>query len=198
MADNKEKIIKKTKKCRACKEEIDYLAKVCPLCREKQGTFSQRHPILLIFLVVLWLFLFGGIYLALSEYDPDGTIVNDANNSYITNESEKVREYIKVDVDNLEDDLSDNAAYAKDKYNGRYLEISGKLGTIDSDLKYISLISTTKEFDFLGVLCRLTKKSAKDKVKTLSRDQYIIVRGKITDVGEVLGYYLDVDEIITQ
>ena len=42
----------------------------------------------------------------------------------------------------------------------------------------------------------LKDQAQKDIVKTLTKDQEITIRGKITDVGEVLGYYLDITEII--
>ena len=68
----------------------------------------------------------------------------------------------------------------------------------NSDLKYISVTSSTDEWDFLGVHCNIKNKTQKDVVKTLSKDQDIIVRGKITDVGEVLGYYLDITDIFAE
>ena len=78
------------------------------------------------------------------------------------------------------------------------IEITGRLGKIDSDLKYINLLSPTDEWDFSGIYCKIKNPETKEIVKTLSKDQTIIVRGKITDVGEYLGYYLDIDEIIPQ
>ena len=106
--------------------------------------------------------------------------------------------YTPIDIDVLEDALDNNAAAAKDEYKGKYLEITGRLGVIDSDLKYIGLLSTTDEWDIVGVHCNIKNSATKDIVKTLTKDQTIVVKGKITDVGEVLGYYLDIDEIIPQ
>ena len=128
---------------------------------------------------------------------------NTKNDNYVhysinsNSEPEKI-EYTKVDIDTMEKDLDNNAAAAKETYNGKHLEITGKLGTIDSDLKYISLLSLTDEWDIIGIHCTLVNQTDKDMVKTLTKNQTIIVRGKITDVGEVLGYYLDVEEIIAQ
>ena len=123
---------------------------------------------------------------------------NSSNNSVIKKPETKKIEYTKIDIDTMENDLENNAAAAKDTYNGKYLEITGRLGTIDSDLKYISLVSTTDEWDIIGIHCTLRNQNVKDIVKTLTKDQTIVVKGRITDVGEVLGYYLDVDEIIAQ
>lgn len=108
---------------------------------------------------------------------------------------EETIEYTSITVDQLEEALKNNAATAKDTYNGKYLEITGRLGTIDADLQYISLLSTTNEFDLVGVHCSIKNEEQKNIVKTLSKDDTIIVKGKITNVGEVLGYYLDITEI---
>ena len=105
-------------------------------------------------------------------------------------------EYKKVSIDELDEALDNNAAAAKDTYNGQYLEVTGRLGVIDSDLKYISLYSTTNQFDFVGMNCYIKNTEQKEIVKTLSKDDTIVVKGKITSVGEVLGYSLDITEIV--
>ena len=145
--------------------------------------------------VFMFFIVLGGA----SELDDNTSSSNKSNNSTVT-DSKKEEEitYTKIDVDTLEDALENNAAAAKDEYKGKYLEITGRLGTIDSDLKYISLLSITDEWDFVGIHCKLKTEATKESVKSLSKDQTIVVKGKITDVGEVLGYYLDVDEIIAQ
>lgn len=33
-----------------------------------------------------------------------------------------------------------------------------------------------------------------DKLMTIDSDAHILVKGKITDVGEVMGYYLQIDD----
>ena len=113
-------------------------------------------------------------------------------------EAPKEVTYEKISVDTLENELEKNAAAAKDKYNGKYLEISGKLGTIDSDLSYISLDSRTKKWDLNGIHCSLKNEDVRNTVRKLNKEQKITVRGKITDVGEVFGYYLDAYEILAK
>ena len=137
------------------------------------------------------------LFIATGKGSTDETS-NNSNTS--TSEKSKKAEitYTAIDIDTLEDALSNNAAAAKDTYNKKYLEITGRLGTIDSDLKYISLLSTTNEWDLVGVHCTIRNSETKEVVKSLTKGQTIIVKGKITDVGEVLGYYLDIDEIIPQ
>mgnify|MGYP002622122863 CR=1 FL=1 len=91
-------------------------------------------------------------------------------------------------------DLENNAAAAQKRYKGQYLKISGTLGTIDSDLKYISIIPD--QYSIRGVHCTLKRndKAQENFVMNLSKGQLVTAYGKITDVGEVLGYYMDVDK----
>ena len=123
---------------------------------------------------------------------------NDVSNSNAIESSSNIEEtieYLSLDIDQLENALENNAALACDTYKDKYVSITGRLGTIDSKLKYISLLSISNEWDIIGVHCTLKNEESKNFVKTLSKDDTIIVKGKITDVGEVLGYYLDVIEI---
>lgn len=175
-----------TKQCKKCKTLINKKAKVCPHCRAKQGL-----PVWLIIIIVIVLFglLFGG--------GEDETLdSNDTTNN--SSQTTETIEYIKVSKDDLDEALENNAAAAKDTYYKKYVEVTGKLGTIDSDLSYISLMSSTDEWDFNGIHCKIKTSEQKNIVKTLSKDQEITIKGKITDVGEVLGYYLDITEIIVK
>ncbi len=147
---------------------------------------------------ILSLILATAINVGTSSAIDDAINGDSSNTPTINDKTNKQIEYISVNIDDMEDTLENNAAAAKDTYNGKYLEISGRLGTIDSDLKYISLLSPTDDWDLIGIHCTLKNQNVKDVVKTLSKDQNIIVKGKITDVGEVLGYYLDAYEIIAK
>lgn len=178
-----------SKICKNCRNEINSDAKYCPICKKKQGGLPKWAIVLIvIFVIIVLAMAFGG------DTDENSTSSNNSvNNS--SNQTPENIEYEKVSKDDLDDALDNNAAAAKEKYNKKYVEITGKLGTIDSDLKYISLLSSTKEYDIIGIHCTIKNQSQKDVIKTLSSDQEITVKGKITDVGEVLGYYLDITEI---
>ena len=181
----------KSKICKKCKEEINKNAKVCPKCGSKQQ-FSKLALILIFLFVCI---VINSVSNESSESESSSVVKTEET---FTNQEDKeeIKEYMKVTKDDLDEDLESNAANAKEKYYKKYVEISGKLGTIDSDMKYFSLISSTDEWDILGIHCDIKNNDQKEKLKTLKKDQDIIVKGKITDVGEVLGYYLDVEEII--
>lgn len=163
------------KKCKECGAEISSSAKTCPNCGKKQTSILKIIIILIIVIIIIAAIAGGG--------------------SSTENEVPDNITYTAVDVDTLDAALENNAAAAKDTYNGQYLEITGRLGTIDSDLQYISLLSTTDEWDLNGIHCTIQNDEQREIIKTLTVGDTIKVKGKITDVGEVLGYYLDITEI---
>lgn len=175
----------KTKQCIKCKEQIDIKAKKCPHCGAK-----QISPIWTIGLIALIVFV---VIVGAGGDSEDSSYTGSGSNSSQTQEN---IEYIKITKDDLDAALENNAAAAKEAYNKKYVEISGKLGTIDSDLKYISLDSSTKNWDLRGIHCYIKNDQQKAIVMSLTKDQEITIRGKITNVGEVVGYYLDITEII--
>lgn len=186
------------KNCKECGTEISGSAKVCPKCGKDQRNFFQKHVVLTIILVVIVLGIaFGGSgdnNTSNTVQTNGGTSTGDSNSKETENTPVQI-EYTAVDIDTMEEALKNNAAAAKDTYIDKYFEITGKLSTIDSDLKYISLRSLTDDFDLTGVQCYIKNDEQKEIVKTLSKGDTIVVKGKIKSVGEVLGYSLDITEI---
>ena len=103
------------------------------------------------------------------------------------------KNYSSVDISEMMNDLNGNAAAAQRKYKGQNLAVTGQVSGIDSDGDYILI--TESEWDIIGVRCSINKrdKAQKDFVYNINKGQVITVYGKITDVGEVLGYSLKVD-----
>lgn len=95
----------------------------------------------------------------------------------------------------MDKDLENNAASAKDKYEEKYIEITGKLSVIDSDGKYISLTDPDDEWDLVGIMCYIESDEQLDEVKELSTGDDVTVGGKVTNVGEIIGYSIDIDYI---
>lgn len=103
--------------------------------------------------------------------------------------------YQKCDIDTMLEELDKNALSASEKYKGKDVELKGKLSTIDSDGKYISIQSLTKDSIFSSIRCDINNDSQKNVVLQLSKGDTIIVKGTITTVGEIIGYALSIDEI---
>ncbi len=109
-------------------------------------------------------------------------------------EEEKDIEYNKVDIQAMYDDLENNPAAASEKYKNTYIEFSGSMDVIDSDLAYIGVMPT-EGFHIVSVRCNLKDDTQKDFVKNATKGDVVTVKGKCTEVGEILGYTVDVKEL---
>ena len=179
-----------TKLCKHCKTEIPYDAKVCPNCRKKQG----MSLVLKIVIVILILGLIGALL------GGDKSTSNDSSNSSASSSEknvetkEEVIEYTVVTIDDLTSELKSNAMKAKNDYEGKYIEITGYVSVIDASGKYIS-IDNGDSFTLDDILCDIKNEDTKNKVMELTTDQKVTIKGKITSVGEILGYSLDIIEL---
>ena len=103
--------------------------------------------------------------------------------------------YSQYDVSTLLTDLDENALKAAENYEGQYVSLTGEIGTIDSSGEYIDLFPIDDEWAIIGVQCYITNEEQKTAIMELSTGDTVTVEGKITSVGEVLGYSLDIDTI---
>lgn len=177
--------MEKTKKCKYCKTEISADAKVCPQCRKKLkgGKFKW------ILLTLIILCAIGAV--------TGGSNSNSSTKSTNSTSSKKEdipKEYTSVSVNDMMADLDNNAMGASDKYKDKYLEITGKLTNIDASGKYIDLMADG-DFEIIGVQCYIKNDEQKTKVASMTKGETVTLKGKCTDVGEVFGYSLDIDEI---
>lgn len=130
-----------------------------------------------------------------SSNTPKQTETNTTQKKEEVKEPEPEIEYQTISVSELMNDLETNALSASEKYKGKYLEITGKLSTIDSSGKYISLVPSDSQFAFTGVQCYMKNDEQRSQVANMATDDIVVLRGKCKDVGEVLGYSLDIDSI---
>lgn len=105
-------------------------------------------------------------------------------------------QYTVVTADEMMDTLSNNAVQASDLYKDQYVEVSGRLSVIDSSGDYIAIHPKQNAFSLTGVTCYIKNDEQLEAVKSMSVDQDVTVRGKVTSVGEVMGYSLDIVEIV--
>jgi hypothetical protein len=99
-----------------------------------------------------------------------------------------------VTVDELITALDENALKAAEKYEGMYVELTGELNGIDASGDYFSLYPSNDDWAFTGVQCDIEDEHL-DQVMEFTDGQQVKVIGTISDVGEVLGYWLDVETI---
>ena len=144
-------------------------------------------------IIISMMLCFGLVFAFAACGDTSGS--GDSGDVAQEEATEEAIEYTSYDVGELMEDLEKNAAAAKDKYDGQYVKLTGRLGNIDASGDYIDIYDADDEFAFTGVQCYTQNDKQKDKIKELSTDDIVVVKGKITDVGEILGYSLDIDKI---
>ena len=182
--------------CKHCGEEIAAGAKVCPKCGGKNKKPIYKRPW---FIILTVLIVIGAIGSA-GGNDNQSDTSKDTNNAVVNEKDSTQKEteeisYTAYNVSELTSDLDSNAMKATDKYKNQYVELTGRLNVIDSSGKYISITPTDDEFAIIGVQCYIKNDDQKNAVMDMSIGDTVIVKGKITDVGEVMGYSLDIDEI---
>lgn len=175
-----------TKNCKHCKSEIPKKAKVCPVCRKKQGGIV-KWIIIIVVALALMAAAFGG--------GGNNKKSSDTASTPAAPETEKAIEYTVCTVDELVDALNNNALNASNTYKDQYVEVTGILGNIDSNGKYISLNPQNGSFTLTNVQCYIKSDEQLDRVSSMSIGDTVTLRGQITDVGEVLGYSLNIDGI---
>lgn len=103
--------------------------------------------------------------------------------------------YIIVDIDEMNSSLKANAARASKNYKGVDVKFTGWIANIDSDGDYISVRGQDRYAILNNFHCRLKDKKHKDIVINKNQGSKVTIKGKITDVGEIMGYTVKVDDI---
>lgn len=179
----------KTKKCKHCKMDIPKDAKICPHCRKKQKSGILKWVVLILIIGVVIGAVTG------EDKSVDSTAKQtEATASDSQKQGSESIEYTSVSVNDMMTALNDNAMGASGKYKGKYLEITGKLTNIDAAGKYINLMADG-DFEIIGVQCYIKNDDQKAKISSLTKGDTVTLKGKCTDVGEVLGYSFDITEI---
>ena len=190
-------------KCKICGSEIAANAKSCPQCGAKnKKPFYKKWW----FWVIVVFFLIGFIGSGNESTTESNSTevqeppVDSSSKETPTQEaSEKPAEisYTHYDVTELFDTLSGNALKAKNTFKDQYVEIEGYLSVIDSDGNYIGVGAQPDNYQYIlqNVQCYIKGKDQLEQVMDMNIGDAIIVRGKIKDVGEVLGYSMNINSI---
>ncbi len=189
----------KMKKCAHCGAEISSSAKVCPQCGGKNKKPIYKRPWFIVLIVALVIAVVGNSRTSDSNSDSldtsqDTSPVPMESQSIISEEPEI--SYAAYEVSELMNDLDENALRASEKYKDQYVELTGRLNVIDSSGKYISIVPTDDEWAILGVQCYIKSDEQKNAVLNMAIGDTVVIKGKITAVGEVMAYSLDIDEIV--
>ncbi len=197
---NNSQVNKNMKTCKHCGALIAKGAKVCPKCGGKNKPPIYQRPWFIILVAIIVLGCIGSAgkkdtgNSSISKTADEETN-NTTENKDETASAEENIEYMPVSVSEMVKDIEGNAMKAQEKYRGNYFEITGELGNIDSDGKYIGLNPEDETITLVSVQCFIKSDEQKSKIMELSKGDKITIRGKCKDVGEILGYSIDIDSI---
>lgn len=185
--------------CKSCGHEVSRKGKVtCPNCGRVSKPPIYKRTWFIVLAVIIVLSMIGSMG---KNENTSSTDVSESaassNNSSETKSIEDVEEKVElidVTVDELFDLLNSNALKASNTYKYKYVRLTGELSVIDAQGNYFSLQPMNEEFTFDSILCRISDEHL-DTVMELEIGQLVVVIGTITDVGEVLGYTLEVESI---
>ena len=179
--------------CKVCGAEMAASAKTCPKCGAKNKKPLYKKWWFYVLVVLVLLFAIGSAG-GNSESGGGSETVKAQTAAQKTPEPVS---YTHYNVTELFDALNSNAMKAQDTYKDQYVELEGYLGTIDSDGKYFGLEAAPDQYDYLfqDVQCYLKNDEQKSQIMEISKGDPLVVRGKITQVGELLGYSLYIDSI---
>jgi len=173
--------------CKACGKEIAASAKTCPECgaKNKKPIYKKWWAWAIVVVVLIAAVSGGG-----DTDEPN----NSATTSSQTATTEEVAiEYVEYHVNALMAELEQNALKAKNDHDEQYVSLTCRLSNIDSSGDYINIMPTDNEWAIVGVQCYIQSEEQLAAVMEMTIGDTIVVKGKITDVGEVLGYSLKID-----
>lgn len=153
--------------------------------KEKKPIYKRVWFIVLIIIVAI------AVVLNIGGGDSTSNSTSSSQNNAKSTQ-EKIA-YKKYSVKKIQKDLETNALNAQENYKDQYVALTGKLSNIDSSGDYISI--SGDEYSFTDVMCYIQDDKQLEQVKKLSTGTKVVVKGQITDVGEVLGYSMDIHSI---
>ena len=186
--------------CETCGAPLEGASQFCPKCgasagggNSKKGKFKLGCLGFIALLLVIGLFNSCG---SNSKENPSQTNTTSSS-SAAQEQKSKEKVYEDADINVLIKEAKENAAAANQNYKKKNIKITGVLKNIDSDVKYITLDGTDKNYSMIHITCRINSKNdtLKDSVLKLKKGQMVTVSGTVKEVGDIMGYELSLDKV---
>ena len=173
--------------CKHCGKEILKGATICVGCgiKIKKPWYKKW-----------WLWVIVGLLaiMLISCNSDDSTTTSSSTTTVEQTAIEEEITYNSITANQLIQDLEANAMVAEDYTNG-YFSITGYICNFDSDGNYIS-IDNNDTWNFTTIQCYTRgNEEVINQLKQYREGDMIVVNGQITDVGEVLGYQMNIHSI---
>ena len=192
--------------CKKCGNQIGENDKVCLRCGEK---IKRKKPVFKkwwfwvlmgLATIVTIAAISGGGEEVPSEKTPDtdAGVQNSQPADDKQSEQSKVEETVKyetVDLRTMITDLEENALRAEKNYQNKNIEVTGVIANFDSDGSYISIEPSGELFTFTSVMCYIKNDDQLNFLLEKSEGDTVTIKGKVTSVGEILGYSIKIEEV---
>ena len=188
-------------KCKKCGTELEKNSVTCPSCgnKTKSSLIKKWWFWAIIVVIILIISISSGGNENTSNTDTTVTTTSasvSVSQTETTTKAEETIEYEKFEVQQMIDDLKANALKAEKTYNKKNVEITGKITNFDSSGDYISIEAINAgDFNFDTIQCYVKNDAQLDFLLEKTVGDTITIKGKITSVGEILGYSINIDEV---
>lgn len=125
-----------------------------------------------------------------------GSESNQSQSKSKISEQTETRNYETADIEEMITEVKENALKANKIYKGKYVKIvNGSIENIESNGDYFTLESHNAAFTLLGVKVRPQNSAQKNELAEFAKEDPVTVYGKVTDVGEIMGYTVSLDKL---
>lgn len=167
-----------------------------PSASSKPPKKKKKHTVLKVIGIVFAVFLIIGIIGILGSDDTGSSGSGSSAAAVATSKPTSTPiTYTSVDAQKLIDDLKANALNASNTYKGQYLSVTGQVSNIDASGQYIDIDPIGAQFNLTFIQCYIKTDDVRNVVASLSKGDVVTVSGKCDDVGEVMGYSINIDSI---
>ena len=104
-------------------------------------------------------------------------------------------EYVMCEVNGMFADLRRNPLTARETYENNCVKFYGKITDIHNYGYYILVSDTNEEWDYDIIRCVVMNKKQEEVLKTKSIGDTVFIKGRITLIGENIGFNLNIHEV---
>lgn len=174
--------------CSHCGASIASGAKTCPSCGGKNKKPIYKRPWFIVLIIIIVICIVVGMG---GSDEPTSTAPSDDSQK-----QEQQITYTEYNLNAMVDELENNALKAEKKYNDQYIKVTGQITNIDSDGNYISIEPIGNDFSIYDMQCTIQTEEQQNFITQLNKGDTVTVKGHVTEIGEIIGYAMDIDKIM--
>jgi len=184
--------------CTKCGHELTDTAASCEACGTPVGKAKSKKPFYKKWW--FWVIIAIAVIVMASGSDDNRSEASNGNSAVVDTDAspdmDTTPTYVDVDLQTMLDDLNANALKAEKTYQNQLVAVTGKIANFDSDGAYITIEPVSAdEWNFETVMCNIQDDTQLDFLLKKSVGDVVTIKGEVTDIGEVLGFIICIDEL---